>query len=486
MQMHERLGLIDEVISKGPYTDTWESLCGYPVPKWYADAKFGVFIHWGVYSVPAFGNEWYPNNMYTKGTPEFKHHLKTYGEHTKFGYKDFIPMFKAEKFDPAAWMMLFSDAGAKYVMPVAEHHDGFKMYKSELSKWNAAEMGPCRDVVGELKAEADKYGIKLCCSNHRAEHFWFLSGGLEYPSDVIGAGYDDFYGPPHKRPADHGSLTDAPPTEEHMRDWLVTNCEMVDKYRPYVVWFDWWIQHLSFKPYLKKFAAYYYNRAAEWGVEVAINNKFDAYPYTSTVFDIERGQLPGIAPRLWQNDTAIAKNSWGYTHNNEYKQAPDLAADLADIISKNGCLLLNVGPKPDGTITDEETQVLKDIGCWLKKTGEGVYGSECWRIYGEGPTEIPMGSFSDTDRKGFTCQDIRFTTKNGNIYAFVLKSPSDGNVEIKSLGPASHNLTTAIKQVSVLGYDVCTSFNMEDDALRIKIAEPIETEFPICFKIEVY
>jgi len=373
--MKDYLKEIEEVIAKGPYKDTWESLSNYPVPKWYADAKFGIFIHWGPYSVPGFGNEWYPRAMYVKDSPEYEHHIKTYGAHKDFGYKDFIPMFKGENFDAAAWMKLFNDAGAKYVMPVAEHHDGFKLYKSELSKWNAAEMGPKKDIVGALKAEADKLGIKICCSNHRAEHFWFFSGGLEYESDVKGAGYDDFYGPPNPAPANLSDLRDCPPTREHLEDWLISNCEMIDKYRPAVVWFDWWIQNLEFKPYLRKFAAYYYNRAKEWGEEVAINNKYDSYLYTSTIFDIERGQMSGILPRLWQNDTSIAKNSWGYTHNNDFKKSSDLIADLVDIISKNGCLLLNVGPRPDGTITEEETQVLLDIGAWLKLNGEAVYGS---------------------------------------------------------------------------------------------------------------
>ena len=486
MEIKDYLAKIEGVIAKGPYKDTWESLSNYPVPKWYREAKFGIFIHWGVYAVPAFGSEWYPRQMYLKGAPEYEHHIKTYGEHDKFGYKDFIPMFRGEKFDAAAWMKLFRDAGAKYVMPVAEHHDGFKMYKSGLSKWNAAEMGPCRDIVGELKAEADKLGLKLCCSNHRAEHFWFFSGGLEYPSDVKGAGYDDFYGPPHPAPSDLGSLTDCPPTEEHMNDWLAANCELADRYRPAVVWFDWWIQQLAWKPYLRKFAAYYYNRAAEWGEEVAVNNKFDSFLYTSTVFDIERGQLAGVLPRLWQNDTAIAKNSWGYTHNNDFKKASGLAADLADIISKNGCLLLNVGPRADGSITEEETGVLLDMGSWLKTNGEAVYGSSPWRVYGEGPTEIPAGEFSDTNRAPFTSEDIRFTTNNGFLYAFVLKSPKDGEVNIKSLGAAARLLTTAIKRITVLGSGDYVNFHLGADSLRAHIANPINTEFPICLKVELY
>ena len=486
MEKRVYLTRIDGVIAEGPYSDTWESLAGYPVPKWYADAKFGIFIHWGVYSVPAFGNEWYPRNMYVAGTAEYEHHQKKYGSQKDFGYKDFISGLNAEQFDAGAWMDLFAEAGARFVMPVAEHHDGFKMYKSELSKWNSVEMGPKRDIVGELKSAAERHGIQLCCSNHRAEHFWFFSGGLEYDSDVSDGSADDFYGPPHRAPQDHSHLMDCPPTREHMEDWLVTNCEMVDRYRPAVVWFDWWIQHLAFKPYLRKFAAYYYNRAAEWGVEVAINNKYDAYAYTSTVFDVERGQLKGTAPRLWQNDTSIAKNSWGYTDGNDFKKANEIVCDLVDVVSKNGCLLLNVGPKPDGTITEEETAVLRDIGTWMRTNGEGIYGSSVWRIFGEGPTEIPEGAFTDTDREPFTKADVRFTTKDGYLYAFIMKSPVEGDLIVRSFGRTSRLLMTEIKDVSILGSDMRVGFTMRDDACYFHLENPIVTDYPICLRLCFY
>ncbi len=177
MNKKEYLQHIEDVIVQGPYTDTWDSLCEHPVPKWYQKGKFGIFIHWGVYSVPAFGNEWYPRNMYIKGSKENLHHVETYGSLDQFGYKDFIPMFQAEKFDPKEWTELFEEAGAKFVVPVAEHHDGFQMYDSEYSEWNAAKMGPKRNILEELKTEAEKAGIVFGASSHRAEHYWFFNGG---------------------------------------------------------------------------------------------------------------------------------------------------------------------------------------------------------------------------------------------------------------------------------------------------------------------
>ena len=248
MNQEEILEQVDQVIAKGRYKDDWESLVTHPIPKWYQDAKFGIFIHWGVYSVPAFGDEWYPRKMYIKGTPEYKHHLEMYGNQKDFGYKDFIPMFRAEKFDPVQWMDLFENAGAKYVMPVAEHHDGFQMYDSELSDWNAKKMGPKRDILGELSEECQKAGLKNCASSHRVEHWFFMGHGKEFESDIkepLKRG--DFYWPAMKEPNHHDLFSTPTPSKEYLEDWLCRCCEIVDKYKPKIVYFDWWIQHDSVK-----------------------------------------------------------------------------------------------------------------------------------------------------------------------------------------------------------------------------------------------
>ena len=245
---------IDDVIAQGPYEANWESLEKHQTPQWFRDAKLGIFIHWGIYSVPAFANEWYSRNMYLQGTREFEHHVKTYGPQKEFGYKDFIPMFKAEKFDPAAWVDLFKRAGARYVVPVAEHHDGFQMYKSELSHWNAAEMGPKRDTLGELTAAMKKAGLVNGASTHRIEHWFFMGGGRSFDSDIrpeekLG----DFYWPAVKeQPENMDSLFCTPvPTEEFLNDWMIRTCELIDRYRIHELYFDWWIQQAVAKPYLQ-------------------------------------------------------------------------------------------------------------------------------------------------------------------------------------------------------------------------------------------
>jgi alpha-L-fucosidase len=471
------------------YEPTWESLVRYEVPDWYLDAKFGIFIHWGAYAVPAFGNEWYPRNMYLESTPEFEHHIKTYGPHSQFGYKDFIPMFKAENYDPEAWAELFKKAGAKYVVPVAEHHDGFAMYDCSLSEWCAAKMGPQRDVTGELADAVRKQGLVFGLSSHRAEHWWFLDGGTKFDSDVNDPRYAGLYGPavpnsPEKGSTDWQSRDWQPrPNAKFLDDWLARCYELVDKYRPQVVWFDWWIEQIVFEPYLQKFAAYYYNRGLEWGQGVAINYKKESFPEGAAVYDIERGQLADINPRFWQTDTSVATNSWGYVEPQQYKTAGSIVGDLVDIVSKNGCLLLNVGPRPDGTIPEPEQEILLEIGRWLDVNGEAIYGSRPWKVFGEGPTEVSEGYFTDTQRSAFTSQDIRFTTKGDVLYAICLDWPDNGEVIIHSLGTGAPIKAGKIVEVSLLGSPGSLSWTQSQGGLKINTPDLRPCDHSCAFKI---
>ena len=488
-EMKEYLKRIDEVIKKGKFKDSWESLQQYKVPEWYEKAKFGIFIHWGVYSVPAFGSEWYSRNMYIQGSHEYEHHLKTYGNHKDFGYKDFIPMFKASKFNAAEWVELFKSAGAQYVMPVAEHHDGFQMYDSELSEWNAVKMGPKRDVLGELFEEFEKNGLVSCASSHRVEHWFFMGHGKEFDSDIkepMKRG--DFYWPAMQESDHMDSYSEPTPTAEYLEDWLCRCCELVDKYRPKIIYFDWWIHHSSVKPYLRKFAAYYYNRAEEWGEGVVINYKHDALAFGTGVVDIERGQFAEAKPYIWQTDTAVAKNSWGYTKDNDYKTPVQILCDLIDIVSKNGRLLLNIGPKADGTIPDEDRDILLTIGDWLKTNGEAIYGAKSWRQSSEGPTKIQEGQFADSEAKQFTSEDIRFTVNNGCIYAICLNMNGKDSICIKALSK-THNMhkpdfSGIVKEVEVLGYDKYPKWTRDIEGLKINTVI-IDNDRPVVFKITI-
>ncbi|WP_322199758.1 alpha-L-fucosidase [Acutalibacter intestini] len=483
------LGAIDQVVAQGPYEPSWESLSTWEPPKWYRNAKFGIFIHWGVYAVPAFGSEWYPRNMYIQGSKEYQHHIATYGPHKDFGYKDFIPLFKAEQFDPAAWAQLFHQAGARYVVPVAEHHDGFQMYKSELSHWNAAEMGPKRDVLGQLKEAVEAEGMVLGASSHRIEHWFFMSHGKDFDSDIPQKpDRDHLYWPSMPDSENWDDITGQPgPSQEFLEDWLVRTCELIDRYQPRILYFDWWIHHVNAKPYLKKLAAYYYNRAAQWGVEVAIDYKHDAYLFGAGVPDIERGQMADIKPYFWQTDTAIALNSWCYTENNDFRDPEGILCDLCDIVSKNGALLLNVGPKADGTFSEEDQAVLTAIGSWMRVNGEAIYDTRVWKTFGEGPTQVRDGHFSDSVKKNFTPEDFRFTTKGGALYAMALKAAEDGAYCVRSLRMQEHTAGTVfhgvVKGVEVLGASQPPRWTRDEEGLHL--FTDYRAQGPVTFKIQL-
>ena len=462
------------------FQPTWASLNNYKIPDWFRDAKFGIFIHWGVYAVPAFESEWYPRNMYLKDSKEYKHHIEKYGPQSKFGYKDFIPMFKAEKFDAAKWIELFKKAGAKYIVPVAEHHDGFAMYNTALSRWNAVLMGPKRDVIGELAEASRKAGLIFGLSSHRIEHWWFMGGGRNFDADVNDSAYADFYGPAQKNsPFDSASKVPVM-TPEYMNDWLLRSTELVNKYHPDLVWFDWWIEQKEMEPYRKSFASFYYNKAIEWNKEVVINFKHESYPGNSAVLDVERGKLPGIRLLAWQTDDAIGNRSWGFTNDNTFKTPQYIITNLIDIVSKNGNLLLNIGPRSDGTITDEETNVLLGTGKWLAVNGEAIYGTRPWKIYGEGPTESASGEFKT--QKPFTAEDIRFTTKSDTLYAITLSLPAPKeSVIIRSVSLKSNNGTIA--NVELTGSNEKLNWSQKKDALIIKAPAGYPSENAAAFRI---
>jgi alpha-L-fucosidase len=469
------------------YKSTWKSLQQYSTPDWFRNAKFGIFIHWGVYSVPAFGNEWYPRNMYIRGSPEHEFHVETFGSLSEFGYKEFIPKFKAKYFDPQAWVELFKESGAKYVVPVAEHHDGFAMYDCSLSKWNALKMGPKRDIIGELSKAVQDEGLIFGLSSHRAENWWYYNGGMKFPSDVQNLANSDLYGNASPGPATNSeewrSLDWKPrPDAEFLDDWLARTQELIDKYKPQLIWFDWWIEQTVFKPYIQKLAAYFYNRGEEWGKGVVINYKKESYQTGTAVYDIERGQSSKIMEMPWQTDTSISKNSWGYVQNHIYKTPGQIIGDLIDIVSKNGCMLLNVGPKSDGTIPVSEAKILREIGNWLATNGEAIYGTRPWKVFGEGPTKIDEGYFTDTSRGDFTSNDKRFTTKGNTLYVLILADPEKTTL-ITSLTPDKLP-PEKIKKITLLGMDGHLDWLPNENGLTVNLPVDKPGKYAWVVKIE--
>lgn len=485
----EELKRISQVAQEGPYIPEWDSLGQFQVPKWFRDAKFGIFIHWGLYSIPAHGNEWYSRNMYRKGSEEWEYHRKVYGDQTKFGYKDFIPLFRAEKFDPDQWAQLIKEAGARYAVPVAEHHDGFQMYKSRISRFNAYDMGPCKDILGELKTAFEAKGLQFGTSSHRAEHWFFMSHGKEFDSDVrepMKRG--DFYWPAMPEP-EHFDLYSTPaPSEEYLEDWLLRTVELIDCYMPKILYFDWWIQHQAFKPYLKLLTAYYYNRAEKLGKTAAVCYKHDALMFGSGIVDMERGKFAEVQPFYWQTDTAAARNSWCYTDSLDYKSGREIILNLIDVVSKKGNLLLNIGPKGDGSIAPGDQKILREVGDWLHTNGEAVYGSRPWKRAAEGPTVEKTGMFTDQSCPEYTKEDFRFTVKGGSLYVFALVYPEDGKLLIRSLAEEedfdSNLFKGIIREISILGFPEKPQWHRDRQGLHISTGT-VRTDLPAVIKIEI-
>jgi alpha-L-fucosidase len=465
----------------GPFRPDWRSLQAYQAPAWYADAKFGIFVHWGVFSLPAFGNEWYSREMYQQGSKDYDHHLATFGPQSKVGYKDLIERFKGERFDPQGWARLFAQAGAKYVVPVAEHHDGFAMYSSKLSDWTAAAKGPKRDVIGELAKAIRAEGMRFGTSSHRAEHDWFFDGGRSIESDVNDPRYAALYGPAQPRlllGKDDADLAHdwTPVSQAWLDDWLARTAELIDEYHPDLLYFDWWIGAPSMRETLPKLAAYYYNQGAQRGAPPVLDFKLNAMPPGAGTFDVERGALTGIQPVTWQTDTSISNASWGYIEGDTYKPATQLLHQLIDVVSKNGNLLLNVGPRGDGSIPGPARDILLEMGAWLKVNGEAIYGSRPWTTFGEGPTEVVGGTFQDRDAKPYTPQDFRFTTHGATLYAIALGWPEPGahggEYVIHALAPSA--LRGAIGRVTLLADGSVVPFTQDVDGLHLRVPrEPV-------------
>lgn len=486
MEIADYLKQIDQVVEAGPYRDNWESLAHFQMPEWYQKGRFGLFIHWGVYSLPATESEWYPRLCYKKNTKSYRHRVENYG--SGFEYRQLVEQFNPKRFDADEWVSLFQKSGAKYIMPVGEHHDGVKMYQSDLNRWNMAELTPKRDFLAELHEACDRHGMGFLTSSHRAEHYWFFNGARrDCPqSEVAQNKFPDLYGPAYMPPTGHIDKTDQEisPTKEWLEDWLASSCELIDKTRPLAVYFDWWVQKDEFRPYMKKFLAYYYNRGVEWGKEVAVFYKWGSVMKGCAIFDVERGQIDGIAPELWQNDTAIAKNSWGYTQGNKFKTPREIICNMIEVISKNGCYMLNVGPKADGTICTEEKEVLLAIGKWLEKNGEAIYDSKPFEVgFGEGKQK-KSGAFQESPK--FSKKDYRFTYKPGAVYVFPLAEGQQKEYRIYSLRHANeHGIRYHINRVELLGYPNPVHFTQDGKALRLRVEGQLPSELPLCFKVVI-
>ncbi|MBU3024223.1 alpha-L-fucosidase [Zobellia galactanivorans] len=482
------------------YEADWLSLKEYKTPDWFRDAKFGIYCHWGPYSVPEYENEWYSHWMYTSpNNPEHKqgkrfyeHHIKTYGPLNEFGYKDFIPMFKAEKFDPEEWADLFEKAGAKFAGPVSEHADGFAMWDSKLTPWNAKNMGPKRDIMGELAREIRKRDMKFIATYHRQWLFgWFPT--WDESTDASDPQYADLYGPKLKKgdfqypystkEIDEGIKRYYPVGDKKFNEeWLARLKEIIDNYNPDLVWFDNKMDVID-EAYRKEFLAYYYNHALKNDQEVVATYKFYDFAKGTAVLDVERARMSEMKSFPWLTDDSIDWKAWSHISNPDYKSANRIIDFLVDVVSKNGCLLLNITPKANGEIPAPVQERLLEIGEWLKQNGEAIYGTRPWHVYGEGSTRVIEGHLSERKNPDNTADDIRFTVKGNTLYAIQLDWPSSGETVIRTLGKNSKQLEKQIKSIELLGASDKLKFNRKPDGLYIYLPKKPVGKHAFVFKL---
>ncbi|MCC6425542.1 MAG: alpha-L-fucosidase [Phycisphaerales bacterium] len=426
----EAVRKVDEVNAKGPWKADMKALAAHEEsPEWFGDAKFGIYFHWGVYSVPAFDNEWYPRNMHIDGTPANVHHNQMYENPTRFGYHELVPAFRAERFDAEEWARLFKDAGAKFAGPVFEHHDGYAMWGSKLTPWNAVETGPKRDIAGQMEKAIRAEGMKFIATFHHGFNGQFTEKENEangyYPRRE---GWYTTSEDPRERML-YGNLP-----QKWSRDmWLGKLQEAIDGYKPDLIWFDFCVQRLPAE-YQARFLAYYFNRASEWGREVVVTCKNHNFAPEIAVEDFEKGRMERLTPQTWLTDDTLGTGSWCYTDELVIRPAGEIVQVLADIVSKNGNLLLNISPMSNGSIPKDQRAALKLIGDWLKANGEAIYSTRPWLTAGEGPTKLGKGGHFVESLK-YTSRDVRYTrSKDGKtLYAILLGWPEERRVTLRSV-----------------------------------------------------
>ena len=464
-----------------PYQPSWNSLKNWRTPQWLRDGKFGIYTHWGVYAVPAQGPNatWYAHKLYTDANgAERKYHVATYGPLEKFGYKDFIPMFTGAKFNADEWADLFQKAGARFAGPVAEHHDGFSMWDTKYSEWNAAKMGPQRDIVGELAKAIKKRDMKFVTAFHHAEN-WFYFPTWDKRWDCGDPRYSGLYGPIHEK----GAL----PTKAFLDQWKGKIIEVIDKYDPDFIWFDFGLELVT-DSYKQDMLAYFFNNAAAHKKEVTVTYKDNHLPPGAGLLDLELGQEANLTYYEWITDTTIdSGEGWGYVKGLGFKSLDNLIDNLVDRVSKNGYLLLNVGPKPDGTIPDEAKERLLGLGKWLQVNGEAIYGTTCWVRSGEGPTRLARdGGFNEQNALRYTGRDIRFTVKDNVLYATALDWPGK-QVLIKSLAAEGQTWAglypSEIASITMLGDGQELKWEMTKEGLSIETPKTKPCDYAFVFKI---
>ncbi len=487
------------------YEANWESLSEYEVPEWFKDAKFGLFMHWGPQSLGIEHEGWQARHMYmqegAQWGDDYNKHVAHYGHPSEFGYKDLIPLWKAERWNPDSLVAFYKDVGIRYIVPVAVHHDNFDLYNSTYQPWNSVNMGPKKDIIGEWANAARKHGLKFGFSSHNDRTWYWLhpakgsdkTGPLEgvrydgwlTKEDGVGTwweGYDpqDLYAVPNSTEYEddwnYMSKGETPP-EAYRLNWYLRTKELIDQYQPDLIWFDGPMPmrtHEEASAEDKKrfeqtgldITSYYYNKSLEWrGVEGIVHIKSwgpgTVIDSSAVVMDIEKGSLTKTNPYYWQAETSVG--SWFYNGTTGVELSTQVIVhNLLDVVSKNGNFLLNVGLKPDGTLLENERQSLQEIGDWLEIHGEGVYGTRAWKVFGEVDTELVSGDF-EQNKKPLTARDIRYTHKENELYAFFMDKPAESYLVLPSV--TSNDFQ--IESIQLLSEGIELDWEYSDDSTLV-------------------
>ena len=520
------LGLPQAHAASASFAPTWDSLVeGYRTPDWFRDAKFGIWAHWSAQCVPEMG-DWYARNMYLQGNWQYEHHLKTYGHPTKVGFMEMQNRWKAEAWEPEALMDLYVKAGARYFVALANHHDNFDAYDSKYHRWNSVRVGPKRDIVGTWAKAARAKGLRFGVSNHSAHAWHWLQPAYGYDPEgpLAGQRYDayrltkadgrgtwwegldpqELYTGRNMLMPD-GITTIRTANEWHeqndrvwdekppacnpafTRSWFLRCRDLIDSYRPDLVYFD--DSGLPLGQAGLDITAHYYNASMAWHggkLEAVVNAKvIPPERRAGLVEDVERGFREGIEPLPWQTDTCIG--DWHYNRgvftNHHYKSAATVIHRLCDIVSKNGNLLLSIPVRGDGSIDADERKILADLADWMGRNGEAIHGTRPWRTFGEGPTRVGSGMFSEGSSQPLTAEDIRFTTKGGVLYAIAMGWPRGGVLRIQTLAEGSALAPGAIENVQAVGAADSLSFKRNHRWLEVKLPDGLAGSPAVAVKI---
>jgi alpha-L-fucosidase len=476
------------------FEPTFESLLQYECPAWFRDAKFGIWSHWGPQSVPMYG-DWYARSMYIQDHPQYLYHVRHYGHPSTFGYKDLCALWKAERFDPSELMRLYKRAGARYFVGQAMHHDHFFNYPSTLNRFNAGQVGPKKDICGLWKAAATSEGLPFGLTEHLGATFswWRTNKWCDSHGPYVGVPYDgndpqyrDFYLDnyehvlPGENRADTASRPWYTPNRDFRQYWLKVMKEVVDLYEPDLLYSDGALpfgEHsvsprgaAEFSQGLQAVAHLYNTSLRKHGRNQAVYNQKDRRPdiYRVGVLDLEKSQLPGVNPEPWQTDTCIG--NWFYDVRQKFKQPAHVIEMLIDIAAKNGCMLLNILQKPDGSIDAESRYLLEELAGWFALCGEAIHGTRPWRQHGEGDSRVLIEGFKE-EKVAWNSSDFRFTTRGKTLYAFMLRAPENRIAVLKSLSEQDQVLS-----VKLLGGGEC-EFNQAFGVLTAKLPGALPTTY---------